>query len=343
MVRKLFFICETIRVTLTVRWHLSAIPAFAALITPGMAGATTIIVDSAGSGQATGIQVGISLATTGDTVRVLSGTTGVYNEAVVLNQDIALECEGPDLVNIHNNSGDTITINTNRTVTIRGCTITGAGAGIIIGQSANADIANNVLWGNAKGISRHLPTTGNTLTVPIGTVVIRNNVITGSSGKGIDLPTPNNFNTNCANPGDVSKVVINNIIYNNVQCGADLCTTSGGVLDVEYNDSIGNTPNYCDNTNAGPGALSVAPGFMNEVTGDFRLSVSSTIRNSGKPGYNDPDGTRNDLGAYGGPDSADFFPSPEGGPTIRTMSLSPSSVPKNGTVTLQATGQVAVP
>jgi hypothetical protein len=329
MVRKSFYICEVICAAVL-------IVAAAVLIAPGFVmGATTIDIDSAGSGQATGIQVGISLANAGDTVRVLSGTTGVYNEAVVLDRDITLECEGPDLVNIHNNSGNTITINTSRTVTIRGCTITGIGSGIMINQGANADIANNVIWGNAEGIAR-------TRSAGIGTIVIRNNVVTGSSGIGISLWAQTG-SFHCSGPGgDLSKLLINNIVYNNTQCGVDLCA-EGGTLDVEYNDSIGNTPNYCDNASAGVGSLSVAPSFMNEGTGDFRLSAASTMRNSGKPGYNDPDGTRNDLGAYGGPDSAGFFPSPEGGPTIRTMSIMPSSVPKNGTITLQATGQVAVP
>lgn len=341
MVRKLFSICEIIRATLTVRWHLSAILAVATMIGPGMAAATNkcdptasgncYIVDSAGSGDATGVQSGISLASTGDTVRVLSGTTGEYDEAVVLDRDITLECEGPDLVNIRNSSGNTITVNPGRTVSIRGCTITGLGGkGIQIQQGANADIANNVLWGNATGVG----TDGGDL----GTVVIRNNMVTANSGKGVDLAHGGGI---FCHGNDISRVVVNNIVSSNGSCGVDMCGASG-LVDVEYNNSVGNNPNYC-NGSGGTGSISTAPNFMNEGTGDFRLSSSSTSRNVGKPGYNDPDGTRNDLGAYGGPDSAGFFPSPEGGPTIRTMSIFPSSVPKNGTITLQATGQVAVP
>lgn len=335
MVRKSFCTDEVVHTMLP--WCLSTLLTLAGLVAPVAAGAAPIIVDSAGSGQATSIQVGVSLASSGDTVRVLSGTTGVYNEAVVLDRDITLECEGPDLVTVRNNSGNTITINANRTVMIRGCTITGSGSGIHINQGANADIANNVLWGNTEGVSR------NHGSGSLGTIVVRNNVITGSSGIGIALYAHPSCCGNCSGlSGDTSKVVINNVAYNNGQCGVDLCG-GGGILDVEYNDAKGNSPDYCDNASAGSGSLSVAPGFVNEVGGDFRLSANSSIRNSGKPGYNDPDGTRGDLGAYGGPDAAGFFPSPEGGPTIRTMSLFPSSVPKNGTITLQATGRVAVP
>ena len=331
MERKLWCVCENICAAKIALLHLSAALALAALIAPRMAGANTIIVDSAGSGQATAIQVGISLASTGDTVRVLAGSSGVYDEAVVLERDVTLECEGPDLVKIRNNSGDTVTVNTGRTVAIRGCTITGAGVGIMIKQGVSADIANNVLWGNAKGASRD---PGHA----VGTIVVRNNVITGSSGDGLSLTT------SCCSCGygDVSKLIINNIVSNNSLCGLNVCS-SGGLLDIEYNNSVGNNPNYCGNGTAGVGSISAAPGFMSEGTGDFRLSSNSTSRNVGKPGYTDPDGTRNDLGAYGGPDAAGFFPSPESGPTIRMMSIFPSSVPKNGTITLQATGQVAVP
>jgi hypothetical protein len=88
----------------------------------------------------------------------------------------------------------------------------------------------------------------------------------------------------------------------------------------------------------------VSPGFVSPNTGDYRLLSNAVGRNRGNPvpADNDPDGTRNDCGAYGGPGSAGFFPSPEGGPTIRSMSLFPSSVPKGGTVRLQATGRVNV-
>ena len=53
------------------------------------------------------------------------------------------------------------------------------------------------------------------------------------------------------------------------------------------------------------GNLSADPLFVNPEEGDFRLSPESPCINAGHPAaiYNDSDGTRNDMGAYGGPEA----------------------------------------
>ncbi|MFV9644501.1 MAG: hypothetical protein ACNYWU_01640, partial [Desulfobacterales bacterium] len=56
--------------------------------------------------------------------------------------------------------------------------------------------------------------------------------------------------------------------------------------------------------------------------------------------YNDPDGTRNDMGVYGGPGAASFWPEPAGGPVVTELSVTPPSVPVGGTLTLKATGKI---
>jgi len=51
------------------------------------------------------------------------------------------------------------------------------------------------------------------------------------------------------------------------------------------------------------GNLSADPLFMDPVNGDFRLGPDSPCIDAGNPDpiYDDPDGSRNDMGAYGGP------------------------------------------
>ena len=46
------------------------------------------------------------------------------------------------------------------------------------------------------------------------------------------------------------------------------------------------------------------PVFVSAGTDDYRLSGSSPLIDRGMPGsiYNDTDASRNDMGAYGGPD-----------------------------------------
>ncbi|MBC8174516.1 MAG: hypothetical protein H8E82_02515 [Candidatus Marinimicrobia bacterium] len=64
---------------------------------------------------------------------------------------------------------------------------------------------------------------------------------------------------------------------------------------------------YCDTDEglgtSGTGNISDAPKFVDANAGDFHLQSNSPCIDAGNPGesYNDVDGTRNDIGAYGGP------------------------------------------
>ncbi|MFQ6616018.1 MAG: right-handed parallel beta-helix repeat-containing protein [Fidelibacterota bacterium] len=53
----------------------------------------------------------------------------------------------------------------------------------------------------------------------------------------------------------------------------------------------------------GTGNISASPRFVDSSSGDFRLLPGSPCIDAGHPGseYKDPDGSRNDMGAYGGP------------------------------------------
>jgi pectin methylesterase-like acyl-CoA thioesterase len=95
------------------------------------ASANRIIVDQNAAGVPgvfTSVQQAINDSGTGagDEVFVRAG---VYREAISLNKDITLTCEGPHLVTLRNDSGSTIVVEIGRTVTIKGCTITGSGHG----------------------------------------------------------------------------------------------------------------------------------------------------------------------------------------------------------------------
>ena len=51
------------------------------------------------------------------------------------------------------------------------------------------------------------------------------------------------------------------------------------------------------------GNISSDPLFMDPENGDFRLRLDSPCIDAGNPDaiYDDPDGSRNDMGTYGGP------------------------------------------
>lgn len=123
------------------------------------------------------------------------------------------------------------------------------------------------------------------------TFAIYNNTIVGNLGNGIFLQQG-------VGAGDVR----NNIVVANGAIGlknfADLRT--------DYNNLFANGAAYADgpaHVDPGPHTMSVDPLFMNATAWDFRLQPGSPCIDAGDPAvrFNDPDGTRNDLGVFGGP------------------------------------------
>jgi parallel beta-helix repeat protein len=107
-----------------------------------------------------------------------------------------------------------------------------------------------------------------------------------------------------------THTIVNNIIANNSQMGIFYYAYAedGEIL---YNDVWGNPyRNYHDNHTGstflpypGTGEISADPLFADR---DYHLEASSPCIDAGHPGlqYNDPDGTRNDMGAYGGAEAS---------------------------------------
>jgi len=93
----------------------------------------------------------------------------------------------------------------------------------------------------------------------------------------------------------------NNILYKNA-VGQSLIYFSGaGTQDFSYNDFFGNTTTTdVVGITQLTGNLAADPIFDS----NFVLGTGSSCIDSGDPNsaYNDTDGTRNDMGIYGGPD-----------------------------------------
>ena len=194
-----------------------------------------------------------------------------------------------------------------------------------IGLYANthADLINNTMggssWNSPAGII-----------IRNSTATLRNNIISGAVyssgtvGAGLDISDSvvnlyNNLFCYNAVPAGYGRgaaiyavnsdlVTRNNIFYDN---GAGLETVyfSGlGECDFSYNDfwrdassaqTFGVTP--------GPGNISSDPLFDMNVSPYYYLLSNSPCINAGDPdpAFNDKDGTRNDMGIYGGPNALD--------------------------------------
>jgi len=97
--------------------------------------------------------------------------------------------------------------------------------------------------------------------------------------------------------------------------------------------------NVHDNSNDTTPLKFVGGGTTNQAGYDYHLQADSPLKNTGPsdPQYNDRDGTRNDMGMFGG---HNFIP--DGRTTDKPipikLSTTPAFVPAGGTVTIESTG-----
>lgn len=316
------------RLTLAIFWL--ALPALLAT-TAADAQAVTMSVKQFGCGAEAAcygtLNGAMAVVQDGDTVKVYPGT---YEEAIVISKSIVLQGAGPQFTTI---SGvqDAITVENTAHATISGFTIqSSAGNGIYIkkGSSLVLAIKNNSIVGNAgSGVNSDYN--------KYGTITIVNNVISYNAGNGVRI-------YDYYNDGNAVNVASNIIAKNGgygifFDCYFHECSS----YKASSNDLFANTS---ASTNSSSGAtisanLSLDPLFIDATNGNYALQSSSPCKNAGSPGAADPDGTNNDMGAFGGPGAAAFWPYPQGAPVITNLTATPSSVQKGGTITITATGQ----
>jgi serine protease len=267
-------------------------------------------------GQYPTIQQGIDAATAGDIVMVAPGT---YPEEINLKAGVVVQGagEGQSIIDGGGNSGDVVRAIGNAITPdtkINGFTITGAlngggmpgGGGVFCNSGARPEITNCRISGNDCGIALWNGSAA----------YIANNVVTDNLYDGVSIGSPatvvNNTIHNCRiglyDNGGYGPTVMNNVITGCSQYGA--YGPSGGQGPVlTYNDVWNNGENYRQAT-PGVGSDSLDPLYADSAGRDFHLQAGSPCIDAGNPApqYNDPDGTRNDMGAYGGPGAVSNLP-----------------------------------
>lgn len=239
------------------------------------------------------------LVDNGDVIIVKPGT---YEESIlILGKDIIIRTEmGRDSTIIDaNNSYNVIVMNNSK---IDGFTITGGlayrelGGGVLV--IGNGTVQNCLVKGNiadSKGGGIYIDGNGK-----VYNTIVTNNFAPSGSGiynKDNQSELINNtlFNNDIVIEGDCDGLILrNNIIY---QSGANISfvdTLSQNGVIIDYS--------LLDNQISSVSEIIVSDPQFEDYT-HFNLSPNSPCIDAGHPDsqYNDQNGTRNDMGAYGGP------------------------------------------
>ena len=207
------------------------------------------------------------------------------------------------------------------------------GSGVTIGEEVtNVEIHHNILLNNKiAGISIYQ---SKLYSQPPKDIKIYSNTIYENEESGIKA-------SHTAVSGE--NIIKNNIIANNDQYGIYMNLT-GGSFTIDYNDVWGNPTNY-QGCSAGANDISIDPLFADVSNYDFHLKsqagrwsgttlvydpVTSPCIDAGDPSEKDPDGTRMNMGAYGGTREASKSQS-HGSHGIETYNISGYVKYANGT------------
>ncbi|MBL9167136.1 MAG: right-handed parallel beta-helix repeat-containing protein [Verrucomicrobiales bacterium] len=196
--------------------------------------------------------------------------------------------------------------------------ITGNLDGVRIQSRSSSIIRNNIIQGNGSATDSIV----NYGIISLNsTPLIANNLVISNSGVGIYLAWPDSAGTQVINNtvsgntdsgiwcyNGANAIIKNNIFRANV---SGISATHGAVPQISFNDVVDNTWKNYDSqvggiANPGPGDISVDPLFDEASSPPFALGIGSHCINAGDPNpiYNDRDGTRNDIGCFGGPSAS---------------------------------------
>jgi len=236
------------------------------------------------------IQAGINGAFDGDTVLIAAGA---YSEALtVQNKGIVLLSEsGPEHTVLISAGRMSLSQSAGTTIDgfrfIDGSTI-GISGGSVTVRNCQFFNNDNVIVGDNSAVVR------------VYRCLFRNNLANPIVSTGPSCEFVNNTVDASARGIAVygSNAVIRNNIVTNMEWYGIWNPASSSVVD--YNDFYQNNPDYGYAASAGPHDISLDPQYVDTSTNDYRIPITSPCHDAGDPApeYNDPDGTRNDMGAY---------------------------------------------
>jgi Right handed beta helix region len=189
-------------------------------------------------------------------------------------------------------------INSAANLEIKSSIIDQNGDGIISTGATN--IENTVIKGSAKNGINFASTTSAASTLK--NVLINNNTGTGVSISGTSKVNIKNITVASNGNGIVESVdtpittILNTIVQGSTAEGISLKNSNSTV---KFSNSFQNTSNYTPATlGSAEGNLTVNSGFV--AANEFQISSTSSVKDKGVTGETDADGSRIDMGAFGG-------------------------------------------
>jgi len=243
------------------------------------------------------IQSAIMATSAGDTVLIAPGTYyenihNYYNGYPIVIGSKYLISGNSDFITqtiIDGNQSDHVVTFSSSSPELIGLTITNGQMGICCYEDTtpfiqNVIVKNNSLYGIYSGCNG----------ISLKNVIITNNELSGFGGVGIWANYLENVtitdNSGYGIMADDDIDLINCILYNN-ELGS---INNTGSPSVTFSNIQGSWE--------GEGNIDSDPLFVDPPNNDYHLQVGSPCIDTGNPNsqYNDPDGSRNDMGAYGG-------------------------------------------
>jgi hypothetical protein len=273
------------------------------------------------------IQAAIDRASAGDTICVGVGT---YRETITLKNGITLQ--GEELARtIIDGEGSGTVISGANSITIRNITIAHGEIGLSTTNRSGITVTNVIVVDNT---TTGVECKGSTLILENGVIdangtgivcdnathlTMRNTIISNNSvdiGSGTEPSPP----PPPAPPATAVSSYYSNSVYNNSRGHYLVAAATNGVeedplsideISTEWRYNLiydHDTTNYP--TDDATSVIGQDPLFVNRSSNDYHVKMLSPAIDAGDPdaGYNDPDGTIADIGAYGGPavDSAPY-------------------------------------
>ena len=183
--------------------------------------------------------------------------------------------------------------------------------GLWIALGSSAIIRNNIIEGNG---TPPVSQDGYGIVCASSTPLIANNLILSNLDIAMEIQGPAASGAQVINNTIVGnrryavycQLSANPTIKNNIIAWNEtgISGWNGAIPVSSYNDVwLNSAHNYDGSAVAGMGDLSADPRFNSASPQRFALAIGSPCIDAGDPAaaYNDPDGSRNDMGAYGGP------------------------------------------